>query len=91
MIYSESEDTEAAKEIVKKIIADSRRPATTEGPSDNTLVQVPSVGTIVASKVAHNIAMLFRTEKFTVENGQSWNGYVSEYQQVARDYQLGNQ
>ena len=48
------------------------------------------VGTSVASKFAHNIAMRFRTEKFTWDIGQFWNEYVSEYQQASSDYQLGN-
>ena len=45
----------------------------------------------ISSNIAHNVAMRFRTDKFTVDIGESWNEYVAEYQQVHMDHNLGNQ
>ena len=52
--------------------------------------QATSVATD-SSKVAHNVAMRFRADKFTGDIGESWNKYVSEYLQVARDYNRSSQ
>ncbi|GAB0493903.1 hypothetical protein MMPV_005190 [Pyropia vietnamensis] len=43
-----------------------------------------------ADPAAHNVAMHFRDQaaKFSGDLGESWNEYVAEYQQVARDYEL---
>ena len=91
-IYTEKEDKEAATEILKGIIAANRRRNNTKSTAVSTVVstEAPS-STAIASKVARNLAMRFRSDKFTGDIGESWNEYVREYQQVARDYGLGNQ
>lgn len=40
--------------------------------------------------MAHNVSMRFKynPKKFFGHIGQSWNEFVSEYQQVARDYEF---
>ena len=98
-VYSDNEDTEAATVIVRAIISASRsRPTSTnEGTASSSQSnnqqqssQVQSNDN-VSSKIAHNVAMRFRTEKFTGDIGESWNEHVAEYQQVAMDYNPGNQ
>ena len=44
-----------------------------------------------APKVTKNVPMRFRMNTFAGDNGELWNEYVAEYQQVARDYNLDNQ
>ena len=53
----------------------------------------PTGGRTESHKVAHNIAMRFRqnSSNFTSGIGESWNEYIAEYLQVARDYDLNNQ
>ena len=75
----------------------SRPTSTNEGAGSssqsNNQVQLSQVqfNDNISSKIAHNVAMRFRTEKFTGHIGESWNEYVADYQQVAMDYNLGNQ
>ena len=98
-VYSDNEDTEATTAIVRAMIsANWSRPvikndgAVSSSQSNNQgqLSQVQSKY-IISSKLAHNVAMRFRTQKFTGYIGESWNEYVAEYLQVAMDYNLGNQ
>ena len=71
--------------------ANLRRNNTTS-PAVSTVVSTKaSSSTAIASKVAYNVATRFRSDKFTGDIGESWNEYVQECQQVARDYGLGNQ
>lgn len=94
-LYTESEDREAAIELVKNIIAAGRRTTTTTGSSSSTPPPV-SQGYAEDSnmsgmdRTAHNIALRFKesSSKFSGNLGESWMEFVAEYQQVARDYRL---
>lgn len=66
-----------------------------DGPGrgvDAAGVSGPAMAVAGASpdRVAHNVAMRFRepTSKFSGAAGQTWSEYVSEYQSMARDYEL---
>ena len=43
------------------------------------------------TRTAHNIAIRFRSNQFSGNIGESWNEYVAEYLQVARDYNLSTE
>ena len=97
IIYSVYEDTKAATAIVRSTItairsrtSNTNEAATQSSQTNNETSQTQSCSA-VASKIAHNVGMRFRTEKFTGGIGESWNEYAAEYQQVALDYNLGSQ
>ncbi len=97
-IYTDPEDTNPALDIVSGIIPRSRNRSSSNSTSDTQGVestagrsQQATSGATDSSKVAHNVAMRFRADKFTGDIGESWNEYLAEYMQVARDYNLSSQ
>ena len=98
-IYTEPEDINAAVDMGRAIIQKNRfRPSTasasaaqvSQAAGNGGASQISS-GIRDAPKVAHNVAMLVRRDRFTGDIGESWNECVAEYQQIARDYNIGNQ
>ena len=97
-LYDEAEEREAATQIAGDIIASGRRirrvtdenVTSQNGANNNSRATSHSASTGNDEQVAHRIAMRFKDEscKFSGDIGQCWNEYVSEYQQVARDYKL---
>jgi len=94
-LYSDPEDTVAAKEIVRAQLAAGRRTNAlgTADPASEEPVRGSGRGTGGTSsqdRLAHNVGMRFRdpSAKFSGGIGESWMEYVGDYQQVARDYNL---
>jgi len=95
-LYTDAEDTVAAKEIVRVQLAAGRRAnataATDDSPSASGHTGGSSSvgGTNPPDRLAHNVGMRFRdpSAKFSGGIGESWMEYVGDYQQVARDYSL---
>ena len=90
-IYMDDEDKIAAESIVKEIIAEGRR----VHKNNDAVVPTPEPSTPQGSTQSHEklvyyIGNRFRNaeSKFSGDLGESWTEYVSEYQQVARDYSL---
>ena len=98
-LYTQPEDTNAAIEMAKAIVAAGRRatPLTRQAAniaaveSSDTRSQATANYQVTAiDRVVQNVAMRLkdREKKFVNDLGESWMEYVSEYQQISRDYNL---
>lgn len=99
-LYEEPEDTQAAIDIAKEIVAAGRRPrhdlnryashSSSSGTVAPQMNQSASPHGTSAEKLAHNVAMRLRDneKKFSGELGDSWMEFVDEYLQMSRDYNL---
>ncbi|GAB0489865.1 hypothetical protein MMPV_001091 [Pyropia vietnamensis] len=91
-LYPEADDRTVATELALEVEAAGRRSRSSNLQRDSTLSGAASAAASSASadRAAHNVAMHFRDQaaKFSGDLGESWNEYVAEYQQVARDYEL---
>ena len=97
-LYEEAEDTQAAIEMAREIVAAGRRPRSTASRSNRreetqqasqattpTSTNYPS-----AESVAHNVSMRLKDsdKTFSRDLGDSWMEYVDDYLQLCRDYSL---
>lgn len=92
-LYTESEDTTSAVDIARGLMAQGRTSTSTSNTqSQNRQTTEASDNQHGSHKITHNMAMRFSRfdNKFTGDIGQSWNEFVVEYLQVARDYELSN-
>jgi len=95
-LYTDAEDTVAAKEIVRVQLAAGRRANATAATDDSPSASghnggSSSVGaTSPPDRFAHNVAMRFKDKaaKFSCGLGEAWKEYVADYLQVSRDYNL---
>lgn len=99
-LYEETEDTQAAIEMPREIVAADRRPRSNPSSASNqrsagTDAQPISTSTFAATntspeKLAHNVVMRLKDEcnKFYGDFGQSWMKYVDEHLQICRYYKL---
>ena len=95
-LYEETEDTQAAMEMARAIIAAGRRPRTDLNNQPASQSSAPyrtteTLGTHASvGKPAHNIAMRpkERDKKFSGDLGESWMEFVDEYSQISRGYNL---
>ena len=97
-LYEEPEDTQAAIDMAREIVAAGcRSRSNAPGSSRRGLSQPISQSTNVTSpnhtsseKVAHNVAVRLKDKekKFSGDLGESWMEYVNDYLQLCRDYSL---
>lgn len=90
-LYEEAEDTQAAIEMAREIVAAGLRPrSTTSGSSSSQMTKATSTNIAFPEKTAHNVAMRLREKDktFSSDLGESWMEYVDEYLQLSRDYSL---
>jgi len=95
-LYSDADNTVAAKEIVRVQLAAGRRAnaaATTDdspSASGHTGGSSSAGGTNPPDRLAHNVAMRFKDKsaKFSGGPGEAWMEYVADYQHVSREYNL---
>jgi len=95
-LYTDAEDTVAAKEIVRVQLAAGRRANATAATDDSPSASGHNGGsshmggTNPPDRLAHNVAMRFKDKaaKFSGGLGEAWMEYVADYQQVSRDYNL---
>lgn len=91
-LYPEAEERSVATEMASEVEAAGRRSRVAGVQHESALSTATSAAASGASadRAAHNVAMRFRDQaaKFSGNLGESWNEYVAEYQQVARDYEL---
>ncbi|CDF36767.1 unnamed protein product [Chondrus crispus] len=94
-LYEETEDTQAAIEMAREIIAAGRRqrphaPSSSSHGEQSPVPRTSGSFSTPTEKVAHNVAMRMKEKekKFSGDLGESWMEYVDDYLQISRDYNL---
>lgn len=94
-LYAEAEDRSAAVDLFKAIESAGRRRAPADASAAPVAAGAPGLSAShreETDRCAHNVVMRFRDagSKFSGGLGENWREHVSEYQHVARDYELSS-
>lgn len=95
-LYEETEDTQAAVEMARAIVAAGRRPRThlSNQPGSQSCTPGTNIDTTEGharvGELARNITMRLkeREKTFSADLGESWVEFVDEYSHISRDYNL---
>lgn len=94
-LYEEAEDTQAAVEMAREIIAAGHRqrphaPSSSSHAEQSPVPRTSGSFSTSTEKIAHNVSMRMKEndKTFSGDFGESWMEYVDDYLQVSRDYNL---